>query len=87
MGWSFRRSFNLGPLRINLGKRGIGTSLGAGPIRIGRSATGRTFRSFRIPATGISYRSGGGCLGLVVLSTGAVAALMACAMRAGNWLP
>ena len=86
MGWSFRRSFKLGPLRINLGERGIGTSLGAGPFRIGRSATGRTFRSFHIPGTGISHRSGGGCLGLVVLSAGAVAALMACATRAGNWL-
>jgi hypothetical protein len=63
MGWSFRRSINLGPIRLNLGKSGVGTSIGAGPFRIGRSANGRTYRSFRIPGTGISYRdsgSGGG---------------------------
>jgi len=64
MGWSFRRSINFGPLRLNLGKRGIGTSVGAGPFRIGRSADGRTYRTFRIPGTGILYRdssgSGGG---------------------------
>jgi|LauGreDrversion2_5_1035112.scaffolds.fasta_scaffold141723_1 hypothetical protein len=95
MGWSFRRSINLGPLRVNLGKRGVGTSVGAGPFRIGRSANGRTYRSFRIPGTGISYRSsgaggeaggGGGCLGLMLLTLCLGAALLSCAMRAGTWL-
>lgn len=57
MGWQFRKSVNLGPLRLNLGKRGVGVSVGAGPIRIGRSATGRRYRSIRIPGTGISHRT------------------------------
>ena len=95
MGWSFRRSINLGPLRVNLGKRGVGTSVGAGPFRIGRSANGRTYRSFRIPGTGISYRSsggggeaggGGGCLGLMLLAVGLVMTCLFCAMRAANCL-
>ena len=96
MGWSFRRSINLGPLRVNLGKRGIGTSVGAGPFRFGRSANGRTYRSFRIPGTGISYRSsgagggeaggGGGCLGLMWFTLCLAAALLSFATRAGTWL-
>ena len=94
MGWSFRRSINLGPLRVNLGKRGVGTSVGAGPFRVGRSANGRTYRSFRIPGTGISYRSsgdvgeagGGGCLGLMLLATGVVTICLFCAARASNCL-
>ena len=94
MGWSFRRSINLGPLRVNLGKRGVGTSVGAGPFRIGRSANGQTYRSFRIPGTGISYRSsggggesgGGGCLGLMLLAVGLVMTCLFCAMRAANCL-
>jgi len=95
MGWSFRRSINLGPLRVNLGKRGVGTSVGAGPFRIGRSASGRTYRSFRIPGTGISYRSSGGggeagsgsgCLGLMLLTLCLAAALLSFATRAGTSL-
>ena len=93
MGWSFRRSINLGPLRVNLGKRGVGTSVGAGPFRIGRSADGHAYRSFRIPGTGISYRSSGsagtsgaptgngaGCSGVVAMAvTGAMIAAIAAA--------
>ena len=58
MGWRFSRSINLGPLRINLSKRGLGASVGAGPFRVGRSATGRSYGSARIPGTGLSYRTG-----------------------------
>jgi hypothetical protein len=94
MGWSFRRSINLGPLRVNLGKRGVGTSVGAGPFRVGRSANGRTYRSFRIPGTGISYRSSGGggesgsggCLGLMLIAAGLVMTCLFCAARASNCL-
>lgn len=57
MGWRFSRSINLGPLRINLSKRGVGASVGAGPFRVGRSASGRNYGSARIPGTGISYRT------------------------------
>ena len=84
MGWRFSRSISLGPLRINLSKRGVGASVGAGPFRIGRSASGRNYGSARIPGTGISYRTessergrsfGCGCLlAVAVLALVAVAA-------------
>lgn len=60
MGWIFRRSFNLGPFRMNVSKSGVGGSFGVGPFRIGRSATGRSYTSTRIPGTGISYRTSSG---------------------------
>lgn len=76
MGWSFRRSINLGPFRINLSKSGVGYSVGAGGVRVGKSARGRTYRSFSVPGTGVSYRTSGdggkgqrktGCLGFGML--------------------
>lgn len=60
MGWIFRRSINLGPFRMNVSKSGVGGSFGVGPFRIGRSATGRSYTSTRIPGTGISYRTTSG---------------------------
>jgi hypothetical protein len=56
MGWSFRRSFRLGPLKLNLSKSGIGYSVGAGGIREGRDAEGRRYRSLSLRGTGISKR-------------------------------
>ncbi|MCA1844132.1 MAG: DUF4236 domain-containing protein [Actinobacteria bacterium] len=44
----FRRSKSFGPLRFTLSKRGLGVSAGAGPVRIGRGATGRRTLSMRI---------------------------------------
>jgi hypothetical protein len=94
MGWSFRKSIGMGPLRLNLSKSGVGGSFGIGPFRLGRSATGRTYRTASIPGTGISWRSskggqqgveGGGCCGC----GGAVALLallaLAAAIAAGVW--
>jgi hypothetical protein len=81
MGWRFSRSINLGPLRINLSKRGVGASVGAGPFRIGRSASGRNYGSARIPGTGISYRTEsrerGRSIGIGCLAAAAVLALVA----------
>jgi len=34
MGWSFRKSINIGPLRINLSKSGIGLSAGVKGARV-----------------------------------------------------
>jgi hypothetical protein len=45
MGWSFRRSFKAGPVRINLSKRGIGVSAGIPGLRIGKDAGGRVYTS------------------------------------------
>jgi len=57
MGWGFRRSINLGPLRINASKSGLGYSFGGRGFRIGRDAKGRSYTSTSIPGTGIYNRS------------------------------
>lgn len=38
MGFNFRKSFKLGPARINLSKSGVGYSVGAGGVRFTKSA-------------------------------------------------
>lgn len=55
MGWRFRRSMNFGPLRLNLGKRGLGYSVGRPGARIGHSSTGRRYASLGLPGTGLSW--------------------------------
>lgn len=55
MGWRFRRSRKVGPVRFTLSNRGIGTSVGAGGVRAGRSATGRRWLSFALLGTGLSF--------------------------------
>ena len=57
MGWNFRRSVNLGPLRVNLSKKGVGYSVGAKGFRAGRDAQGRDYTQTSIPGTGIYNRS------------------------------
>lgn len=42
-------------MRITASKRGVSASVGAGPFRVTKSATGRTTSTVRIPKTGISY--------------------------------
>lgn len=87
MGWRYRKALNFGPLRLNLSKRGLGASLGAGPFRIGRSATGRRYRSIRIPGTGISHhttagRGKGAGLGCCLLFSGALGLVIGGAIAA-----
>ena len=55
MGWSYRKSVNLGPFRVNLSKSGVGYSLGTRGFRVGRSARGRRYTSFSLPGTGLRY--------------------------------
>ncbi len=55
MGLRFRKSINIGPLRINFSKSGVGFSLGVKGFRISRSAKGKTSATVSIPGTGISY--------------------------------
>jgi hypothetical protein len=57
MGLIFRRSKSFGPLRLTLSKRGLGASVGAGPFRIGRGATGRRTTSIRL-GKGLFWRKG-----------------------------
>jgi hypothetical protein len=57
MGWGFRKSFNLGPLRINASKSGLGYSIGGRGFRVGRDSRGRKYRAISIPGTGIFNRT------------------------------
>ena len=55
MGLRFRKSFNIGPLRINISKFGIGFSLGVKGFRVSRSAKGKMTATASLPGTGLSY--------------------------------
>jgi hypothetical protein len=56
MGWSFRRSLNLGGgFRLNLSSRGIGLSGGVRGFRAGFGPRGKRVQ-VSVPGTGISYR-------------------------------
>src|SRR6266851_3560843 len=56
MAWTFRRSLNFGPFRINLSRKGAGFSVGGRGFRIGRDAVGRQYTQASIPTTGIYRR-------------------------------
>ena len=60
MGWSYRKSLDLGPFRVNLSKSGIGYSVGAKDFRVGVNAKGRRYESVTVPGTGLSYRTSSG---------------------------
>lgn len=47
MGWYLRKSLSLGPLRFNLSKSGIGTSIGVKGLRIGTGPAGSYLRGGR----------------------------------------
>ena len=55
MGLRFRKSINIGPLRINLSKSGVGFSLGVKGFRVSRSAKGKMTATASLPGTGLSY--------------------------------
>lgn len=55
MGFRFRKSVNLGPLRINLSKSGVGYSVGGKGFRVTKKAGGGTRTTASIPGTGVSY--------------------------------
>jgi hypothetical protein len=59
MGWSLRRTIRIGPLKINLSRTGVGFSIGARGLRIGRDSTGRNYSHLSIPGTGIYRRDYG----------------------------
>jgi hypothetical protein len=49
----FRKTKTFGGLRFSLSKKGIGVSVGAGPLRVGVGADGKVRRTVRAPGTGI----------------------------------
>jgi len=55
MGLRFRKSFSIGPLRINLSKSGVGFSFGFKGFRVSRSAKGKNTATVSLPGTGLSY--------------------------------
>ena len=55
MGTRFRKSINLGPLRINLSQSGVGFSIGNKFARITQKADGNIRTTTTIPGTGISH--------------------------------
>jgi hypothetical protein len=57
MAWRFRKSIKLGPLRFNLSKSGIGTSIGVRGFRVGKDARGRSYTAASIPGTGLYSRT------------------------------
>lgn len=56
MAWSFRKSAKIGPMRVTLGKTGVGVSAGVKGARIGVGADGHATVSGSIPGTGLTYR-------------------------------
>jgi hypothetical protein len=79
MGFYYRKSVNLGPFRVNIGKSGLGYSVGGRGFRAGTSSRRRKYTSFSIPGTGVGYRKyGSGCL--------VIAAAFPTAILLGRWL-
>jgi hypothetical protein len=56
MGWRFRRSLKLGPLKLNFSKSGVGYSVGVRGFRVGKDAKGRSYTAASIPGTGFYNR-------------------------------
>jgi hypothetical protein len=57
MGWNWRRVLNFGPVRVNFSKNGIGYSIGAKGVRIGRNVKRENYTQLTVPKTGIYYRT------------------------------
>ena len=57
MGWGFRRSLKLGPLKLNFSKSGMGYSVGVRGFRVGQDAKGRAYTAASIPGTGLYSRT------------------------------
>jgi hypothetical protein len=56
MGFGFRKSINLGFVRFNFSKSGVGYSFGFTGFRVGKDAKGRNYKNVSIPGTGIFHR-------------------------------
>jgi len=57
MAWRFRRSLNLGPIKFNFSKSGVGYSIGGRGFRVGKDARGRSYTAASIPGTGLYNRT------------------------------
>lgn len=55
MGFRFRKSKKIGPLRVNFSKSGVGYSVGGKGFRVTKRADGKTQTTASLPGTGIAY--------------------------------
>ena len=55
MGFRFRKSANIGPLRVNFSKSGVGYSVGGKGFRVTKRSDGKTQTTASVPGTGIAY--------------------------------
>lgn len=55
MGFRYRKSINLGGVRLNLSKSGIGMSVGGKGFRYSVNSKGRATTTYSIPGTGLSW--------------------------------
>ena len=57
MGFRFRKSIKIGKhFRVNLSSKGVGYSVGGKGFRYTKTAAGKSYNTYNIPGTGISYR-------------------------------
>lgn len=79
MGFYYRKSISVGPFRANIGRSGVGYSIGGRGFRTGVSSRGRRYTSVSLPGTGLGYRtSRTGCLVMLAAPVGiGIVALMA----------
>lgn len=57
MGFQYRKSISFGPFRVNVGKSGVGYSVGGRGFRTGINSRGKRYTTFSLPGTGMSYRT------------------------------
>jgi len=55
MGWRYRKSKDVGPMRVTFSKSGVSKSLGNRFFRITDTASGYKKLTFTIPGTGFSW--------------------------------
>ena len=65
MTWLFRKSKKIGPVKVTVSKKGLGTSIGFLGFRVGVSTESRSYWSFGIPGTGFYYIKYYGKAGIV----------------------
>ncbi len=63
MGFTYRKSVNLGPFRVNLSKSGLGYSVGGRGFRVGTTARGKKYclaRTLRVSPVGLLFEQATG---------------------------
>jgi Protein of unknown function (DUF4236) len=56
MGWFFRKTVSLGPIKLTFSKSGISISIGTKGARTGINSGGERYSSVNIPGTGLRYQ-------------------------------